>query len=142
MVFTLKQPWNEFPIMFTTGPGMIVVPSSMATGTFTPVGAGPLSVEKFASQEELVLAASSTYWNGQPRLAKLRFPVIQGEQAKLEALHSGGIDAAYVRRSEAVHNALAAGDICFMHTVRLGTIGLFNQGEGRAHVEYSAFSLT
>ncbi len=36
VVFTLKQPWNEFPIMFTTGPGMIVAPSSMATGTFTP----------------------------------------------------------------------------------------------------------
>ncbi len=41
VVFTLKQPWNEFPIMFTTGPGMIVAPSSMATGTFTPIGAGP-----------------------------------------------------------------------------------------------------
>ncbi|WP_415395099.1 ABC transporter substrate-binding protein [Rhodococcus globerulus] len=132
VVFTLKQPWNEFPIMFTTGPGMIVAPSSMATGTFTPVGAGPFTVEKFASQEELVLAASSTYWNGQPRLAKLRFPVIQGEQAKLEALHSGGIDAAYVRRSEAVHNALAAGDIGYIHTVSLGTIGLINQREGRA----------
>ena len=59
VVFTLAQPWDEFPIMFTTGPGMIVAPSSMATGTFTPIGAGPFTVEKFASQDELVLAAPS-----------------------------------------------------------------------------------
>ncbi|MFC9514992.1 ABC transporter substrate-binding protein [Nocardiaceae bacterium NPDC056970] len=132
VVFTLSQPWNEFPILFTTGPGMVVAPSSMASGTFSAVGAGPFVVEKFASQEELALGANGAYWNGRPRLDKLRFPVIQGEQAKLEALHSGGIDAAYVRRAEVVQSALAAGDVGYVHTVSLGTVGLVNQREGRA----------
>ncbi|CAM3048182.1 ABC transporter substrate-binding protein [Prescottella defluvii] len=132
VVFTLKRPWNDFPIMLTSGPGMVVSPSSIATGTFVAVGAGPFVVDKFASQEELVLTANPTYWKGQPHLAKLRFPVIQGEQAKLEALHSGGIDAAYIRRAEAVHSALAAGDIGYVHTVSLGTVGVINQREGRA----------
>ncbi|MGW9426122.1 ABC transporter substrate-binding protein, partial [Streptomyces koyangensis] len=29
VVFTLQRPWREFPIMLTSGPGMIVAPSSM-----------------------------------------------------------------------------------------------------------------
>src|SRR3546814_13259293 len=61
VVFALAQPWDEFPIMFTTGPGMIVAPSSMATGTFTPIGAGPFTVAQFAYQDDLVLAARTTY---------------------------------------------------------------------------------
>ncbi|WP_420881400.1 ABC transporter substrate-binding protein [Rhodococcus sp. (in: high G+C Gram-positive bacteria)] len=132
VVFTLKQPWNEFPIMFTTGPGMIVAPSSMATGTFTPIGAGPFTVEKFASQDELVLAARPDYWDGEPHLAKLRFPAIVSEQGKLDALHTGGVQAAYLRGAEVVHNALDAGDVGYVYTVNMGGVGNINQREGRA----------
>ncbi|MCA1007308.1 ABC transporter substrate-binding protein [Rhodococcus hoagii] len=132
VVFTLKQPWNEFPIMFTTGPGMIVAPSSMATGTFTPIGAGPFEVEKFASQDELVLAARPDYWDGEPHLAKLRFPAIVSEQGKLDALHTGGVQAAYLRNAEVVHTALAAGDVGYVYTASMGSLQLLNQREGRA----------
>ncbi|WP_430331071.1 ABC transporter substrate-binding protein [Rhodococcus sp. ACT016] len=132
VVFTLKQPWNEFPILFTTGPGMIVAPSSTASGTFTPIGAGPFTVEKFASQDELVLAANPGYWNGKPHLDKLRFPAIVGEQAKLDALHTGGIQAAYLRAADIVHNALEAGDVGYVYTVSMGSVQALNQREGRA----------
>ncbi|MGO4202718.1 ABC transporter substrate-binding protein [Rhodococcus sp. TAF43] len=132
VVFTLKQAWNEFPIMFTTGPGMIVSPASTATGTFTPVGAGPFQVEKFASQDELVLTANPTYWNGKPHLDKLRFPAIVNEQAKVDALHTGGIQAAYLRAADVVHGALEAGDPGYVYTANMGGIGLINQREGRA----------
>ncbi|WP_280759959.1 ABC transporter substrate-binding protein [Prescottella agglutinans] len=132
VVFTLKQPWNEFPIMFTTGPGMIVSPSSMASGKFAAVGAGPFTVEKFASQDELVLAANPGYWNGKPHLDKLRFPAIVSEQAKLDALHTGGVQAAYLRSAEPVHNALEAGDVGYVYTVDMGGVGNINQREGRA----------
>ncbi|MBM4468081.1 ABC transporter substrate-binding protein [Prescottella equi] len=132
VVFTLKQPWNEFPIMFTTGPGMIVAPSSTANGTFTPIGAGPFTVEKFASQNELVLAANPGYWDGRPNLDKLRFPAIVGEQAKLDALHSGGIQAAYLRAADTVHNALEAGDVGYVYTASMGGVQVLNQREGRA----------
>ncbi|WP_283261083.1 ABC transporter substrate-binding protein [Rhodococcus sp. IEGM 1379] len=132
VVFTLKQAWNDFPIMFTTGPGMIVAPSSMASGTFAPIGAGPFQVEKFASQDELVLSASPTYWNGKPNLDKLRFPAIVSEQAKVDALHAGGIQAAYLRGADVVHNALSAGDVGYVYTVNMGGVGNINQREGRA----------
>ncbi|WP_430334465.1 ABC transporter substrate-binding protein [Rhodococcus sp. ACT016] len=132
VVFTLKQPWNEFPILFTTGPGMIVAPSSMASGKFAAVGAGPFTVEKFASQDELVLAANPGYWSGKPHLDKLRFPAIVSEQAKLDALHTGGVQAAYLRGAEVVHNALEAGDVGYVYTVDMGGVGNINQREGRA----------
>ena len=132
VVFTLAQPWDEFPIMFTTGPGMIVAPSSMTTGAFAPIGAGPFVVEKFASQDELVLAANPAYWNGKPNLDTLRFPAIVSEQAKLDALHTGGVQAAYLRGAEVVHNALSAGDVGYVYTVNMGGVGNINQREGRA----------
>ncbi|WP_305092905.1 ABC transporter substrate-binding protein [Prescottella sp. R16] len=132
VVFTLKQPWNEFPIMFTTGPGMVVAPSSMASGTFAPVGAGPFTVERFASQDELVLAANPSYWGGKPHLDRLRFPAIVSEQGKLDALHAGDIQAAYLRNAETVHNALDSGDVGYVYTVNMGGVGNINQREGRA----------
>jgi len=132
VVFTLEQPWNEFPILFTTGPGMIVAPSSMASGKFAAIGAGPFAVEKFASQDELVLAANPGYWNGKPHLDKLRFPAIVSEQAKLDALHTGGIQAAYLRNAEVVHNALEAGDVGYVYTTDMGGVGNINQRAGRA----------
>lgn len=132
VVFTLKQAWNEFPIMLTTGPGMVVAPSSMAGGTFSPVGAGPFRVERFASQDELVLTASPSYWDGKPNVDKLRFPAIVSEQAKLDALHAGDIQAAYLRAADVVHNALEAGDPGFVYTGNMGGVSMINQREGRA----------
>lgn len=131
VVFTLRQPWNEFPILFTTGPGMVVAPSSTAGGKFTPIGAGPFTVEKFASQDELVLAANPAYWNGRPHLDTLRFPAIVSEQGKLDALHTGGVQAAYLRSAEVVHNALEAGDVGYVYTVNMGGVGNINQRDGR-----------
>ncbi|WP_241665927.1 ABC transporter substrate-binding protein [Prescottella subtropica] len=131
VVFTLKQPWNEFPIMLTTGPGMVVAPSAAASETFTPIGAGPFTVERFASQDELVLAANPSYWDGKPHLEKLRFPAIVSEQGKLDALHSGDIQAAYLRSADVVHNALTAGDVGYVYTANMGGVGNINQREGR-----------
>ncbi|MCJ0903089.1 ABC transporter substrate-binding protein [Rhodococcus sp. ARC_M6] len=132
IVFTLVQPWDEFPIMFTTGPGMIVAPSSMATGTFAPVGAGPFTVEKFASQDELVLAARPTYWDGAPYLEKLRFPAIVNEQAKLEGLHTDGVQVAYLRSPDYMHEALEAGDPGFVTSASMAGVLAINQREDRA----------
>lgn len=39
IVFTLEQPWDEFPILFTTGPGMVVAPSSRP---HRPVSCSPI----------------------------------------------------------------------------------------------------
>lgn len=132
VVFTLAQPWDEFPIMFTTGPGMIVAPSSMATGTFTPVGAGPFTVEKFASQDELVLTARPTYWDGAPYLEKLRFPAIVNEKSKLEGLHTDGIQVAYLKSPDFIHEAFEAGDPGFVYSASMAGVLAINQRDDRA----------
>ena len=130
--FTLKRPWFEFPSMFTTGPGMVVAPSSMDGEKFEAVGAGPFTVEKFAPQDELVMAARGDYHGGTPHLDKLRFPAINGDQGKLDALHAGGIQAAYLRNAEVVDKALTAGDPGYRYPVSMSRVGLINQREGRA----------
>ncbi|WP_182358114.1 ABC transporter substrate-binding protein [Tomitella gaofuii] len=130
--FTLKRPWQQFPFMLASGPGMIVAPSSMATGSFTAIGAGPFTVEQFAPQNRLTLTANPRYWGGPPALESVRFPVIQGEQPKLDALRNGDIDVAYLRRSDTIQNALSAGAIGFLNTVDMGAVGMINQRQGRA----------
>src|SRR5699024_1651943 len=44
---TLTSPWQQFPAMLTTGPGMVVAPSADDGAEFTPIGAGPFTVEDF-----------------------------------------------------------------------------------------------
>ncbi|WP_182349576.1 ABC transporter substrate-binding protein [Tomitella gaofuii] len=131
IVFTLQKPWSDFPRMLTTGPGMIVAPSSMSTGAFTPVGAGAYKVEKFAPHNELVLAANPNYWGGRPFLDKLRFPVISGEQAKLDTLYSGGIQAAFLTDPQIVDKAMGSGLKGYAYTTNMGFVLLLNNRDGR-----------
>ena len=107
--FTLHRPWNEFPNLLTTGPGMIVAPSADAGDEFTPIGAGPFAVESFAPQEELVLTARADYWDGAPYLDRLVFPAMVNEHTKLDTLRSGGVDVAYLRYPDTVREALDDG---------------------------------
>lgn len=37
IVFTLERPWNQFPVLLSMGPGMIVAKVSDADGKFTPL---------------------------------------------------------------------------------------------------------
>ncbi|WP_186627810.1 ABC transporter substrate-binding protein [Rhodococcus sp. BP22] len=132
VVFSLKQPWNEFPSMLATGPGMIVAPSAEDGGQFTPVGAGPFTVDKFSPQEELILSARPDYWDGAPNVDTVRFPAIVSEPGKLETLQAGGIDLAYLRYPDNVHAALDAGLPGLVYSASMGGVGLINQREGRA----------
>ena len=123
VVFTLLQPWDEFPIMFTTGPGMIVAPSSMATGTFAPIGAGPFTVEKFASQDEL--SSRHVRRIGTARRTWRSFDSRQSltSRPNLKALHTDGIQVAYLRSPDYIHEALEAGDPGFV-TSRVSMAGV------------------
>ena len=105
VVFTLNRPWAEFPAMLSFGHGVIVAPSSYATEPFTPVGAGAFTVERFSPPDELVLASKPDYWGGAPKLDQVKFVSIQGEQAKIDSLATGGVQMAYLRNSETVEVA-------------------------------------
>lgn len=132
VVFTLKRPWSAFPSMLTTGPGMVVAPSSTASGKFTPVGAGPFTVTKFAPQNELVLTAREDYWGGAPHLDELRFPAIVQEQGKVDALNTGGIEAAYLRNTDVVHGAITGGLRGWSYAANMSGILQINSRPDRA----------
>lgn len=130
--FTLQRPWDGFVSLFNSGPGMIVAPSSMASGEFQPIGAGPFTVEKHAPNDELVLAARADYYGGKPHIDKLRFPAIVSEQGKIDALNSGGVQAIYLRNAEVVTKALDAGDPGYVFQASMGGVLMINSREGRA----------
>lgn len=97
VVFNLTDPWTGIESMLATGPGMIVAPSSQKGDQFTPVGAGAFTLEKFAPNEEMILAARKDYYGGAPNIDKLRLVSIVGAQATADSLKSGGIDVTYLR---------------------------------------------
>ncbi len=130
--YTLTRPWTDFPAMLTTGPGMIVAPSSMDGGSFTPVGAGPFTVQQFSPQDVLVLAARPDYWGGRPHLDELRFPAIVQEQGKVDAVKTGGVQLGYIRNVDVQHDAITGGLSGWSYAANMSNILLINSREGRA----------
>ncbi|QDQ98427.1 ABC transporter substrate-binding protein [Tomitella fengzijianii] len=128
----LTKPWPQFPALLAAGPGMIVAPSSMATGTFRPIGAGPFTVADFQPGTALTLAARDDYWGGAPPLDTLRFPVITSEDGRLDALRNGDIDAAYMRSPDVVADALNTEDAGYLYNANMGAVLAVNQRPGRA----------
>ncbi|CAM3047315.1 ABC transporter substrate-binding protein [Prescottella defluvii] len=130
-VVTLNKPWSDFQSMLATGFGLVVAPGSGAGDSFTPIGSGPFTVERFAQHEELVLKPREDYWGGKPYLDKLRFVSLGGDQSTFESLQSNGIQAAFLRSPEVVARARAADLPGFIDTQDLGAIGLINNRPGR-----------
>ncbi|QCQ92743.1 ABC transporter substrate-binding protein [Rhodococcus sp. SGAir0479] len=130
VVFTLNQPWRTFPAMLAYGHGMIVAPSSQQGDKFTPIGAGPYTVVNLQPQQELQLKARPDYWGGAPNLEGLKFVAIAGEQPKIDALKTNGIDAIYLRNAETV-NAAKAEFPGYIETTSMSMVGQLNGAPGR-----------
>lgn len=130
VVFTMDQPWKTFPAMLSYGHGMVVAPTAQQGDKFTPIGAGPFTVVSLQPQEELKLEARADYWGGAPHLDGLKFVAILGDQPKIEALETNGIDMAYLNSSETVN--VAKGRFPgFLETANLKMVGQINSAEGR-----------
>lgn len=131
VVFHLSGPWPSFPSMLAFGHGMVVAPSAQQGETFTPIGAGPFTQEKFAPNEERILKARADYWGGAPNLDSLRFVALNGPQANVESLNSGGLDVALVRgNSKSIEEVQNAGYPGFMTVLNSGAAELINNREG------------
>ncbi len=130
--YTLSQSWPGFPYLLATGPGMIVAKASDAGEQFTPVGAGPFTYEKYAPNEELLLAARADYWGGKPHLEKLRFYYTPIEQGRLDVLRNGEADMAYLREPITAKAALDDGFGGFMEIGSMSRGLLLNHREGAA----------
>ncbi|WP_024793973.1 ABC transporter substrate-binding protein [Tomitella biformata] len=128
--FTLSQPWQNFPAILSYGHGMIVAPSALQGEDFTPIGAGAFTVESLQPAQELRLKARSDYWGGEPHLDGLRFVAIAGEQPKLDALRTGGLDMIYLR--EADTTSTAKGEFPgFLDITNMSILGNINNAPGR-----------
>lgn len=132
VTFTLNAPWDRFPVLLAMGPGMVVSKNSDVDGTFTPIGAGPFTLTKFAPNEEIVLTAREDYWNGRPNLDTVRFVPTNGARGQFESLQSGQLDMAYILRDEAtIRDAVDAGFSGYLDVQGLGALGMMNTREGR-----------
>lgn len=132
ITFTLSRSWDDFPVLLSIGPGMIVGQGSEKPGGFEPVGAGPYTLTSFAPQEEIAMAPNPAYFAGRPNIDKLRFVPTAGASAQLESLNSGQLDMAFIMRDEAViKTALEANRPGYLAITGLGNIGLINNRAGR-----------
>src|SRR5690606_8868505 len=111
VVFTLNKPWASFPMMLTSGAGMIVAPAAIKGGPdkFKPIGAGPFTFESYKPAEELVLARNDDYYGDKAHLDKIRFTWIQADQAKYDALKAGDVDVISVRAAAVLEESRKAG---------------------------------
>ncbi|MEO8695296.1 MAG: ABC transporter substrate-binding protein [Acidimicrobiales bacterium] len=114
--FTLNEPWGGFPIIFNNVVGNIVSPAAItALGDdglkLNPVnaGAGPFQIESFKAGESITLKKNPTYWNGPVYLDSIKFVLIPGASATLDALKTGTLQAAFLRDAVAIAKAKADG---------------------------------
>ena len=131
VVFNLSSPWTGIQSMLAAGPGMIVSPTAQQGETFTPIGAGAFTLEKFSPNEELLLAARPDYYGGAPNVDKLKLISIVGAQATADALKTGGIDATYIRTLAPILDLINNGNPGFLDIPSLGYIANVNMAEGR-----------
>lgn len=132
LVFNLTDAWPQFPSIFTQGMGMVLAKSSDAGPTFTPIGAGPFTIERFAPNEEALLAARADYWGGRPRLDKVRFVPMGSDQARLESLASGELDMTMILQAALVAQVLKDGYPGHLASIPMGATLNINNREGRA----------
>ncbi|WP_235734799.1 ABC transporter substrate-binding protein [Nocardioides alcanivorans] len=131
--FTMNRPWATFPMMLTSGAGMILAPAAIKDGPdkFTPIGAGPFKVEDYKPSEETVLVRNDDYFGEKPHLDKIRFSYLQADRAKWEAFKTGKIDVANFRAPEVLEEARQEGVSGIMSPVGSGINIWINNREGR-----------
>ncbi|WP_336882476.1 ABC transporter substrate-binding protein [Rhodococcus globerulus] len=131
VVFTLREPWQEFPAMLAGGHGMIVAPSAIVGNTVEPIGAGPFTVERFAPNEVLLLQARTDYWGGRAHLNQIRFVPIVDDKGKVDALKTGEAQVAYLRSPDVVAQLRSEDFAGYVDTSSLGNIVQINNRPGR-----------
>jgi peptide/nickel transport system substrate-binding protein len=139
MVFTLDEPWTQFPYLLANEPGMIVNPAAIQDlgedfGLMpTDGGVGPYEVARFSPGEEIVLEAKDDYWNGVVCIEQLRFTRIAGGEATYDAFRQGEIDMAFVREPAVIAQAREDGVAHFSEADSAGSVVLINNGVGDTH---------
>lgn len=116
IVFTLDEPWTDFPTAFADASSLAFVPSPTAVKKqgaqygLHPVGAGPFMVEQIKPGDSIRLKRNPDYRvEGQPYVDELDMVVLPESSARISGLRSGDIDAAAMRTPADVKSAGEAG---------------------------------
>ncbi|MDN5894505.1 MAG: ABC transporter substrate-binding protein [Nocardioides sp.] len=131
VVYELKRPWAQFPGILSTGPGMVVAKESTRGEDFTPIGAGPFTLESWDPQEAMVLQPREDYWGGAPNLDSLRFVYLPNATAAIESMDGGQVDMIYVREPDQVEEVLSGDAHGYVNFVASGNSAIINAGKGR-----------
>ncbi|MCX7790948.1 MAG: ABC transporter substrate-binding protein, partial [Chloroflexaceae bacterium] len=127
VVFTLKQPHADFPLLLLHY-SMYIIPDGIGDAINTlGIGTGPFKLQQFNPEGTTIVVANDAYWDGTPGLAGIEMVGIADGEARTAALLADQIDyndvppetAELVRRNpNYVLNALPAGGwlVMAMHT--------------------------
>lgn len=97
VVFNIAKPALKNQLLSNLVAIPIVSQGSTATLKTQPIGTGPFKFVSFdQSQNTVEMAAFADYWDGAPKVAKLRVKTITDASALQAELQSGGVDMAPV----------------------------------------------
>lgn len=95
VVFTVTRPALGNQLLSNLVAIPIIPSGSVAQQKDRPVGSGPFKFTSFdASQNIVELEANADYWEGAPKVAKLRVKTVTDATALQSELQSGGVDIA------------------------------------------------
>lgn len=95
VVFTVTRPALRNQLLSNLVAIPIIPDGSVAQQKDTPVGSGPFKFKSFdASQNIVELDANIDYWEGAPKIPKLRIKTVTDATALQSELQSGGVDIA------------------------------------------------
>ncbi len=97
VVFICKEPYFK---TLSSVADMLVMPRHIfGTGDFNthpnnrhPIGTGRFTLEKWETNQQVVLARNPNYWGKKPHLEKLVYKIITDDNAALQVLEQGGLD--------------------------------------------------
>lgn len=94
VVFRLKEPYAT--LLWNLGEGSIgIVPYGSATDfNQHPIGSGPFRFVRQVPDKEVVIERNPEYWNGAPKLERVRFAVVPDSTTRALELRKGSADVA------------------------------------------------
>ncbi|WP_182349129.1 ABC transporter substrate-binding protein [Tomitella gaofuii] len=132
VVYTLARPWPGFAHTLTSGAGMIVAPAAGTPGDgFTPIGAGPFTLQEWHQGDAMTLTARDDYWDGRPPLDAVKIVYLPTTQTAMETMFNGGIDMTYVRYPQDVQKMLDRDMPGYVSMTAAANVTLINASPGR-----------
>lgn len=97
VIFNLQRPALRNQLLSNLVAIPVVAQGTVPTQKDAPIGTGPFKFVSFdRSQNTVELAANADYWEGAPKLAKLKIKTVSDASALQSELQSGGVDLAPV----------------------------------------------